>query len=204
MCDRGIVGLWNMVRNWCEWPIGRLFAVWCWIWSWISNRWNLKQRGYQRLHPSRGDNSKTGLSYTVESYGQGEAHEDFVNRMGNPRSVEDPGIPCVLFVYKVSRETEDLRNALQWIERDRAIKREDICAVVLLEKASNQHDKPVEVTHGGVFDEQTAVVRILWKETSQRQWFPPSLKYCGKVQEGPRYREAMDKVTESIKKRQRE
>ncbi|XP_055486216.1 uncharacterized protein LOC129693413 isoform X4 [Leucoraja erinacea] len=46
---------------------------------------------------------------------------------------------------------------------NRGRKKEDICAVILLEKFSDTDKKPVEVAHLGMFNEKTAVVRILWE-----------------------------------------
>ncbi|XP_072106826.1 uncharacterized protein [Mobula birostris] len=69
----------------------------------------------------------------VECYGQGEIHHEIVKKLN---ITEEPGAPLILFVYKVSRETEDLRHALQWIE----------------------------VAHQGVFGTNSVVVRIFWEQ----------------------------------------
>ncbi|XP_055486215.1 uncharacterized protein LOC129693413 isoform X3 [Leucoraja erinacea] len=107
-------------------------------------------------------NERKTVHCQVECYGEGNVHTDIV-RLLNISVCENPGIPLVLFIYKVSRETVDLRNALQWIEDNRGRKKEDICAVILLEKFSDTDKKPVEVAHLGMFNEKTAVVRILWE-----------------------------------------
>ncbi|XP_041032818.1 uncharacterized protein LOC121271116 isoform X2 [Carcharodon carcharias] len=90
-----------------------------------------------------------GLRYKVECYGQGKIHEDILKQMDITICGEDPGIPCILFVYKISRDIEDLRNALRWVEMIRGIQREDICTMILLEKDSNKQEKPIEVDHQG-------------------------------------------------------
>ncbi|XP_032870061.1 uncharacterized protein LOC116967540 isoform X2 [Amblyraja radiata] len=128
------------------------------------------------------------LGWQMECYGEGNVHTDIV-RLLNISICEKPGIPLVLFIYKVSHETVDLRNALQWIEDKRGRKREDICAVILLEKSSDTDKKPVEVDHLGTFDEKTAVVRIR---------LIPFYGSREKLQKGPRTNRAMDIIKQSI------
>lgn len=126
----------------------------------------------------------------VECYGQGKVHTNIMKLL-KISHCENPGIPIVLFIYKVSRETVDLRNALQWIEDIQGRKKEDICAVILLEKSSDTDKKLVEVAHLGMFDEKTAVVRILWKHRR----FPLSRSH-EKIQKGSS--RAMDRIKQSI------
>ncbi|XP_072910423.1 uncharacterized protein [Hemitrygon akajei] len=127
----------------------------------------------------------------VECYGQGKIHHVIMRQLNITEGQE---VPLVLFVYKVSREIEDLRNALQWIEGSRGRKREGICAVILLEKSWNNQNKPVEVAHQGIFDANCLVVRILWEQP----WNSPA-----RAQNNPSNREAMDKVKQRIMELQR-
>ncbi|XP_062895079.1 uncharacterized protein LOC134341190 isoform X3 [Mobula hypostoma] len=72
------------------------------------------------------------------------------------------------------------------------VRREDIGAVVLLEKSLDKRSKSVDVAHQGMFDDKTVVVRILWK---QRQ------NSTGKIPKSPISNlQAMDKIKQSIKK----
>ncbi|XP_059825010.1 uncharacterized protein LOC132393582 [Hypanus sabinus] len=127
----------------------------------------------------------------VECYGQGKIHHDIMRQLNITEGQE---APLVLFVYKVSRETEDLRNALQWIEGSRGRKSEGICAVILLEKSWNKQNKLVEVAHQGIFDANCLVVRILW----EHPWYSPARAW-----NNPSNREAMDKVKQRIMEWQR-
>ncbi|XP_062895078.1 uncharacterized protein LOC134341190 isoform X2 [Mobula hypostoma] len=127
----------------------------------------------------------------VQCYGRGDIHEEIVKKL-EITQCERPDFPCILFVYKVSRETEDLRNALQWVTEKQGVRREDIGAVVLLEKSLDKRSKSVDVAHQGMFDDKTVVVRILWK---QRQ------NSTGKIPKSPISNlQAMDKIKQSIKK----
>ncbi|GCC18312.1 hypothetical protein chiPu_0022078, partial [Chiloscyllium punctatum] len=54
------------------------------------------------------------LPCQVECYGRGTVHKDICSNL-NIKHAAEANIPCILFVYKVSREIEDLRNALRWI-----------------------------------------------------------------------------------------
>ncbi|XP_059825359.1 uncharacterized protein LOC132393926 [Hypanus sabinus] len=127
---------------------------------------------------------RRNLLCQVECYGKGNVHL-YIERKLNFSVLEKQDAPLVLFVYKVSRELEDLRNALQWIEGDRGRKKEEICAVILLEKFLNKWNKPVEVDHQGIFDDKTVVVRILWDAPNR-------------IQESRSNKEAMDKVKRII------
>ncbi|XP_072123006.1 uncharacterized protein [Mobula birostris] len=130
----------------------------------------------------------------VLCYGQGDVHKKIVKKL-KITQCEEPDIPYVLFVYSVSRETEDLRNALQWVTEKRGERREDICAVVLLEKSLDKQSKPEYVAHPGTFDDKTVVVRILWKQEKNS---------ASKIRKGPKSNsEAMKKIKESIKECQK-
>ncbi|XP_072910327.1 uncharacterized protein [Hemitrygon akajei] len=145
---------------------------------------------YDRFFKSYGTLPRT-LYCQVECYGQGKIHHEIVKRLN---IIEGRGFPLLLFVYKVTRETEDLRSALRWIE-GKGEKREDIYAVILLEKCLDKQKKPVEVAHQGMFDANTVAVRILWQ---QLQNSPDKVLDC------PSNREAMDKVRQSITDFQKE
>ncbi|XP_067831382.1 uncharacterized protein [Heptranchias perlo] len=109
--------------------------------------------------------NKEKLRCQVECYGQGKIHEDILKKLETSSCEGGPGIPCILFVYKVSREIEDLRNAQQWITKNETIQKEDICAVFLLEKISEKSKVGEEmITVPDLFHEDTKVVRVLWKE----------------------------------------
>ncbi|XP_072910379.1 uncharacterized protein [Hemitrygon akajei] len=122
---------------------------------------------------------------SVECYGQGQIHHNIMKKLN---IIEKPGAPLVLFVYKVSRETEDLRNALQWIKGSQR-RRDDICTVILLEKSSDKQKVSVEVAHQGTFSDNTVVVRILWEQ----QW-----NSSAKIHHSPNNRVAMAKVKKRI------
>ncbi|XP_072918306.1 uncharacterized protein [Hemitrygon akajei] len=128
---------------------------------------------------------------TVQCYGRGDVNEKIVKEL-DISPCEGPGVPCLLFVYNVSREIEDLRNALQWVTEKQGVKREDIGVVILLEKCWDKVYKPEEVAHQGIFDAKTVVLRILWE---QLRWNSPV-----KIQESRSNKEAMDKVKRSINK----
>ncbi|XP_059825374.1 uncharacterized protein LOC132393930 isoform X1 [Hypanus sabinus] len=145
---------------------------------------------YDRFFKSYGTVPRT-LYCQVQSYGQGNVHHEIVKRLN---IIEGRGFPLVLFVYKVTRETEDLRNALQWIE-GKGEKREDIYAAILLEKCLDKQKKPVEVAHQGMFDANTVAVRILYQ---QQRNAPDKILDC------PSNREAMEKVRWSITDFQKE
>ncbi|XP_072409638.1 uncharacterized protein [Chiloscyllium punctatum] len=132
---------------------------------------------------------KLRLRFRVECYGKGDIHKDIL--MNSSVYDDDPRIPYVFYVYKVSREIEDLRNALQYAEKKQTLKKKDICAVILLENASNARNRQIDVNHQGIFDYKTVVVRILWKE----KWF----LFPRKIQKGPGYQKAMRKVIQSIR-----
>ncbi|XP_059825098.1 uncharacterized protein LOC132393697 isoform X2 [Hypanus sabinus] len=127
---------------------------------------------------NRGGGSSERLRCNVQCYGRGDVHEKIVNEL-HIFPCEEP-VPCVLFVYKVSREIQDFQNALQWVTESQSVKSEDICAVVLLELSLDKWNKPVEVAHQGVFDDNTVVVRI------------------NGIQEGPKNREAKERIKQSI------
>ncbi|XP_060708658.1 uncharacterized protein LOC132833970 [Hemiscyllium ocellatum] len=129
------------------------------------------------------------LRFRVVCYGQGDVHKDIL--MGSSMSEEDRDIPYVLYVYKVSRELMDLRTALRFVEKKQMLKRKDICAVILLEKVTNAQNKTIDIDHQGIFDGKTVVVRICWEE----KWF----LFPRKVQKGPGYWKAMEKVIQSIR-----
>ncbi|XP_078092147.1 uncharacterized protein LOC144508204 [Mustelus asterias] len=105
--------------------------------------------------------------YQVECYGQGKIHEDIVKELNISKHEGRPGTPCILFVYKVSQENEDLRNALQWVTDKGAIRKEDIRFVFLLVKIPEKSKKmEVELrTEPELFHKETKVVRIHWNET---------------------------------------
>ncbi|XP_059829862.1 uncharacterized protein LOC132396337 [Hypanus sabinus] len=126
------------------------------------------------------DRSSEKLQCNVQCYGRGDVHEKSVKEL-NISSGEGPEIPCVLFVFKVSREIEDLRNSLQWVTEKQGLKRRNICAVILVDKCLHKWKMPVEVNHQGIFDTDTVVVRILWDSPEQ-------------------IHEAMDKVKQSIRR----
>ncbi|XP_072910385.1 uncharacterized protein [Hemitrygon akajei] len=58
---------------------------------------------------------RRSLPCQVECYGKGNVHL-YIERKLNLSILQKQDAPLVLFVYKVTRELEDLRNALQWIE----------------------------------------------------------------------------------------
>ncbi|XP_072106719.1 uncharacterized protein [Mobula birostris] len=100
----------------------------------------------------------------VQCYGRGSVHEEIVKQL-NINKCERPRIPSVLFVYNVSHETEDFQNALQWVTGGGRVLKEDICAVILLQKSRDVREEQIS-THPGLFHEGTAVHRVLWRETS--------------------------------------
>ncbi|XP_062895046.1 uncharacterized protein LOC134341175 isoform X1 [Mobula hypostoma] len=126
----------------------------------------------------------------VECYGQGEIHHEIVKKLN---ITEEPGAPLILFVYKVSRETEDLRNALQWIEGNTGREKEDICAVILLEKCLGKQNLSMAVAHQGVFGTNSVVVRIFWEQQRNSS---------GKILKDSSNKTAMAKVREKIMERQ--
>ncbi|XP_051901522.1 uncharacterized protein LOC127587266 [Pristis pectinata] len=113
--------------------------------------------GSKVLDTEMGPENSSTSQCNVQCYGRGDIHEEVVKRLHISRC-EEPRIPCVLFVYKVSLEIEDFQNALQWVTETQSVKREDICAVVLLEKSLDKLHKPVEVAYQGMFDTNTVVV----------------------------------------------
>ncbi|XP_059825313.1 uncharacterized protein LOC132393901 isoform X2 [Hypanus sabinus] len=142
--------------------------------------------------PSNNTTSSKKVQCNVQCCGQGDVHDKIVKRLKITRCA-DPGVPCVLFVYNVSREVEDLQNALQWVKEKQGVSREDVCAVILLEKSLAKESKPEDVAHQGMFDEITVVVRILWKRKNS----------ASKIRKGPRSNSnAMRKIRASIEKRQ--
>ncbi|XP_067831264.1 uncharacterized protein [Heptranchias perlo] len=109
--------------------------------------------------------NKVKLRCQVECYGQGKIHEDILKKLETSSCEGGPGIPCILFVYKVSHEIEDLRNALQWITKNETTQKEDICAVFLLEKISERSEVgEVMITLPDLYHVETKAVRVLWKE----------------------------------------
>ncbi|XP_059825235.1 uncharacterized protein LOC132393843 isoform X3 [Hypanus sabinus] len=114
--------------------------------------------------PEMDDSSLEKLNCNVQCYGQGDVHAEIVKEL-NINQCEEPRIPCVLFVYKVSRETEDFRNALQWVTGGGRVRKEDICAVILLQKSRDVGEGQIR-TYPGIFHEGTAVHRVPWRETS--------------------------------------
>ncbi|XP_062895048.1 uncharacterized protein LOC134341175 isoform X2 [Mobula hypostoma] len=128
--------------------------------------------------------------WVVECYGQGEIHHEIVKKLN---ITEEPGAPLILFVYKVSRETEDLRNALQWIEGNTGREKEDICAVILLEKCLGKQNLSMAVAHQGVFGTNSVVVRIFWEQQRNSS---------GKILKDSSNKTAMAKVREKIMERQ--
>ncbi|XP_078092337.1 uncharacterized protein LOC144508359 [Mustelus asterias] len=212
MVFQTLIQIWNWIQSLFQTLIQTLIQIWNWIqspfqiqiWNWIQSPiqfllnpliqiWKCirhllpisAQFHILNTLPFFWSSVILGLRYKVECYGEGNVHKDLLMG-GHSRN------PCVLVVYKVSRETEDLRNALKWVQTNQGVQREDICTVILLEKVSNTHARPVEVDHQGVFDDRTMVVRILWEN------HPFSLRCCDRVQKGPRYKKAMEKVIQSI------
>ncbi|XP_059825542.1 uncharacterized protein LOC132393965 isoform X11 [Hypanus sabinus] len=104
------------------------------------------------------------LQCNVQCYGRGDVHAEIVKEL-NINQCEEPRIPCVLFVYNVSREIEDFRNALQWVTGDGRVWKEDICAVILLQNSRDVGEEQIS-TYPGLFHGETAVHRVLWSETS--------------------------------------
>ncbi|XP_059838200.1 uncharacterized protein LOC132400802 [Hypanus sabinus] len=165
---------------WVVLILGIIFLIILCLWCWCKNR-------VRSILSGRFNRSYRTLPCQVECYGQGQIHTDIVKKLN---ITEEPGAPLVLFVYKATRETEDLRNALQWIEGNRKRSRDEICAVILLEKSLDKQKKPVEVAHQGMFDANTVVVRILWQ---QRRNSPDN------ILDGPSNKAAMEKVKQSIR-----
>ncbi|XP_059825460.1 uncharacterized protein LOC132393965 isoform X2 [Hypanus sabinus] len=118
----------------------------------------------------KNENCSEKLQCNVQCYGRGDVHDEIVKEL-NINQCEEPRIPCVLFVYKVSHETEDFRNALQWVTGDGRVRKEDICAVILLQKSRDVGEGQIR-TFPGLFHEGTAVHRVLWRETSNilKRW----------------------------------
>ncbi|XP_062912719.1 uncharacterized protein LOC134350867 isoform X5 [Mobula hypostoma] len=112
----------------------------------------------------KSEKSSEELQCNVQCYGRGDVHEEIVKQL-NINECEWPRIPCVLFVYNVSHEIEDFRNALQWVTGGGRAQKEDICAVILLQKSRDVGDGKLR-TYPGLFHEGTAVHRVLWRETS--------------------------------------
>ncbi|XP_041032820.1 uncharacterized protein LOC121271118 isoform X2 [Carcharodon carcharias] len=108
------------------------------------------------------------ISAKVKCYGEGSIHEAILKKLNISGHDGGPGVPCILFVYKVSRENEDLRNALRCITENGTTQKEDIFVVFLLTKISkNCKDVGEEkITGLDLFHEDTKVFRILWKDTS--------------------------------------
>ncbi|XP_072910190.1 uncharacterized protein [Hemitrygon akajei] len=160
---------------------------------WEQLRWNSPVQIQESLSNKEAmDKVKRSINKRhVQCYGRGDVHEKIVKEL-KICQCEGPGVPCVLFVYKVSHEIQDLRNALQWVTEKQGVKREDIGVVILLEKCWDKVYKPEEVAHQGMFDANTVVVRILWEQL----WWNSS----DKVQQSHSNKEAMDKVKRSISK----
>ncbi|XP_062895073.1 uncharacterized protein LOC134341188 isoform X2 [Mobula hypostoma] len=165
--------------------LGAILLIALCIWCCCKSSFRLQDIPGVRSVLSYGTLPRT-LLCQVKCYGQGKVHHEIVKKLN---MIEGPGAPLVLFVYKVSRETEDLRNALQWIEGNEERNRGDIRAVILLEKSLDKQKKPVEVAHEGMFGTNAVVVRILW----QQQWNSPD-----KILDGLSNEEAMEKVKQSI------
>ncbi|XP_072122155.1 uncharacterized protein [Mobula birostris] len=100
----------------------------------------------------------------VQCYGRGDVHEKIVKEL-KICQCEGPGVPCVLFVYKVSHENQDLRDALQWVTRGETVRKEDICSVILLQKSGDFRVNKM-MTDPGLFHEGTNVFQIFWTEMS--------------------------------------
>ncbi|XP_078092338.1 uncharacterized protein LOC144508360 [Mustelus asterias] len=110
------------------------------------------------------------VNYKVKCYGRGKVHEAILKKLNISEREDGPGIPCILFVYKVSRDNEDLRNALQWATEHGSTRKEDIFVVFLLVKTSEKSkDVGEEKITGLDFFHQDTKVRVLWKETSGSQ-----------------------------------
>ncbi|XP_072122169.1 uncharacterized protein [Mobula birostris] len=122
--------------------------------SWSSSSWS----------PETNDSSSEKLNCNVQCYGRGDVHEKIVKELGI-YPCEGPGVPCVLFVYRVSREIQDLQNALHWVTGGGRAQKEDICAVILLQRSQDVGEGQIR-TCPGLFHEGTAVHRVLWTETS--------------------------------------
>ncbi|XP_072910299.1 uncharacterized protein [Hemitrygon akajei] len=121
--------------------------------SWISSSWS----------PETNGSSSEKLNCNVQCYGRGDVHEKIVKEL-DISSREGPGVPCVLFVYRVSNEIQDLQNALHWVTGDGRARKEDICAVILMQKSRDVGEGQIR-TYPGLFHEGTAVHRVLWRET---------------------------------------
>ncbi|XP_062895074.1 uncharacterized protein LOC134341188 isoform X3 [Mobula hypostoma] len=92
--------------------LGAILLIALCIWCCCKSSFRLQDIPGVRSVLSYGTLPRT-LLCQVKCYGQGKVHHEIVKKLN---MIEGPGAPLVLFVYKVSRETEDLRNALQWIE----------------------------------------------------------------------------------------
>ncbi|XP_072106401.1 uncharacterized protein [Mobula birostris] len=101
---------------------------------------------------------------TVQCYGRGDVHEKIVKEL-KICQCEGPGVPCVLFVYKVSHENQDLRDALQWVTGGETVRKEDICSVILLQKSGDFGVNKM-MTDPELFHEGTNVFQIFWTEMS--------------------------------------
>ncbi|XP_062912711.1 uncharacterized protein LOC134350864 [Mobula hypostoma] len=115
----------------------------------------------------RGPVSVGGLEvgeHWFKCYSQGDVHEKIVKELGI-YPCEGPGVPCVLFVYRVSHESQYLQNALHWVTGGGRAQKEDICAVILLQKSRDVGEGQIR-TYPRLFHEGTAVHRVLWRETS--------------------------------------
>ncbi|XP_072122139.1 uncharacterized protein [Mobula birostris] len=103
-------------------------------------------------------------SSPVQCYGRGDVHEKIVKEL-KICQCEGPGVPCVLFVYKVSHENQDLRDALQWVTGGETVRKEDICSVILLQKSGDFGVNKM-MTDPELFHEGTNVFQIFWTEMS--------------------------------------
>ncbi|XP_043539276.1 uncharacterized protein LOC122544264 [Chiloscyllium plagiosum] len=161
----------NRARGWkCAAVLLAVPAVlylrpWPWLWRWVSER-------FRRVRLSLAGPSAS-VSFKVKCYGQGKVHEDILKNLKISKCEGGAGSPCILFVYKVSRTNEDLRNALEWITNleNETTQKEDIFVAFLLEKISGESKDLGEemITDLDVFHENTKVFRVLWKETCGSQ-----------------------------------
>ncbi|GCC16636.1 hypothetical protein chiPu_0020356 [Chiloscyllium punctatum] len=159
----------NRARGWKRaallLAVPAVLYLWSWVWPWVLER--LRRVRLSLAGPS------ASVSFKVKCYGQGKVHEDILKKLKISKCEGGAGSPCILFIYKVSRTNEDLRNALEWIANleNETTQKEDIFVAFLLEKISGKSKDLGEemITDLDVFHENTKVFRVLWKETCGSQ-----------------------------------
>ncbi|XP_072106722.1 uncharacterized protein [Mobula birostris] len=114
-----------------------------------------------------------GIRCNVQCYGRGEIHKKIVKEL-DISHCEEPEVPCVLFVYKVSHEILDIKNAFHWVTGGGLVQKEDICAVILLQKSTAVREEKI-TKNSGLFHEGTKVFRVFWMDSSS--WWSRSKTY---------------------------